>query len=296
MGQQLFATEPVYRDALERCAEILGPKLPEPLLSVITGDRPGLDETMYTQPALFSLEYALAELWRARGVTPSAVLGHSVGEYVAACVAGVFSLEDGLGLLAERARLMQALPKGGGMASVFAPEAPVAEALVGVESQVSIAGLNGPKSTVISGDKAALAKVMEKLAAGGLRAKELVVSHAFHSPLMEPMLDAFERSAERVRFDRPRLTLISNVSGAAAGEEIATARYWRQHVRAPVRFADGVALLAKDFRVFVELGPSPTLITLGKSCVEAKDIVWLSSLRKGRADAEQLAETVAALG
>ncbi len=216
MGQQLYNTQPTFRKALDRCAEILRPYLEQPLLSVLFPE-PGvsspLDETAYTQPALFALEYALAELWRSWGIEPDVVLGHSVGEYVAACVAGVFSPEDALKLIAERGRLMQALPRNGQMAGVFANEAAVAEILAPFRETVSIAGINGPENTVISGALESIHALLEIFAARGIHTQPLNVSHAFHSPLMEPILDAFEEIATSIRFEAPHIPLISNLTG-----------------------------------------------------------------------------------
>ncbi|HEY3997402.1 MAG TPA: SDR family NAD(P)-dependent oxidoreductase, partial [Candidatus Xenobia bacterium] len=237
MGQTLYDGEPVFRAAVDRCAAILAPL---PLLSVLFGETPGIDDTQYTQPALFVLEYALTELWRSWGIVPVAVLGHSIGEVVAAHVAGVFKLEDALALVAARGRLMGALPKGGAMVSVRADEARVRAVLDGV----SLAAINGPQSVVVSGDEAAVVQVAGRLEAEGLETKRLTVSHAFHSALMDPMLVEFERVASSIRYNPPRLPLVSNLTGAPAGDEVATPAYWVRHVREAVRFADGMQTLA----------------------------------------------------
>ena len=173
-----------------------------PLLQVIHAepDDPRLHETRFTQPALFALEYSLAHMWQSWGVEPAALLGHSVGEYVAACLAGVFDLEDGLRLITERARLMQELPRNGSMAAVFADEETVGDALRGLEDRVSIAAVNGPRNVVISGDSETVNEVRETLTGQKIRSKPLQVSHAFHSPLMEPMLDEFAAVAAQIRF------------------------------------------------------------------------------------------------
>ena len=198
MGRQLYETQPTFRAALDACAELLRPYLERPLLSVLYPN-PGvdspLDQTAYTQPALFALEYSLAMLWRSWGVKPAAVMGHSVGEYVAACVAGVFSLADALKLIAERGRLMQALPQIGSMATVFADESRVAAALAPYANDVSIAAINGPQNVVISGATRALQEVLKLLRLAGIKSQPLNVSHAFHSPLMVPILEAFEETA-----------------------------------------------------------------------------------------------------
>ncbi|MCP4082281.1 MAG: acyltransferase domain-containing protein, partial [Planctomycetaceae bacterium] len=196
-------------------------------------------QTAYTQPALFALEYALAELWQSWGIRPDVVLGHSVGEYVAACVAGVFSLEEALQLIATRGKLMQALPVGGAMVAVMAAEKQVHPFVAEHADTVSIAAINGPQNTVMSGDGATIEAIVEALQAAEIRTLPLQVSHAFHSPLMAPMLAEFERAAAQVSYHKPHMPIISNVTGERAGEEMADAAYWLEHVLAPVRFANG---------------------------------------------------------
>ena len=303
MGRQLYETQPVFRAALDRCDEVLRPDLDESLLSALYpksqisgGPSRTIDATAYTQPALFALEVALAELWKSWGVTPSAVMGHSVGEYAAAWVAGVFSLEDGLKLIAARGRLMQALPPGGEMAAVFADEATVAEALAPLADRVSLAALNGPQRVVISGESAALRSVLDQLRARGIKSTALKVSHAFHSPLMDPLLDEFERSAAQVQFAPPKIRLISNVTGQAVTTEVTEPGYWRQHIRATVRFAASIETLRQMGQtIFVEIGPGPTLLGLGQRCLADRAAVWLPSLRPGQADWPTLLASLSAL-
>jgi acyl transferase domain-containing protein/acyl carrier protein len=299
-GRTLYETEPVFRRALDRCEELLRPHLDVPLFSVLwptAGASPLLDETAYTQPALFALQYALTELWRSLGVSPSAVIGHSVGELAAAYAAGVLGVEAAVGLLAERGRLMQALPRGGGMAAIFAPEEEVAAMLGSVSGELSIAAVNGPADTVVSGPGAALDRVLQALAARGVKARRLVVSHAFHSCLMEPMLDAFSAAFDKVELAAPRVPMISNVTGEIVpGEVVVRAEYWRRHVRAPVRFSAGMrALQALGCEVFVEIGPGATLIGLGQRCLPGEVEVWAASMRKGRCERTQLLDAAGAL-
>ncbi|TSC24498.1 type I polyketide synthase [Corallococcus sp. Z5C101001] len=299
MGRKLYESQPVFRESMEQCDALLRPLLERPLLDVLyhaPQAHPLLHQTAYTQPALFAIEYALAELWKSWGIVPGAVLGHSVGEYAAACVAGVFSLEDGLKLIAERGRLMQELPERGTMAAVSASPARVEQALGADRSACAIAALNGPESVVISGSERAVDAVVARLTAQGIRSARLQVSHAFHSPLMEPMLPAFERVLRTVTLSPPSLELISNVGGGVATAEVATAGYWCRHVRQPVRFAEGVqALVQRGFRVFVELGPKPTLSSLGRLCAPDADLLWLASLRQGRHDWQTLLESLGSL-
>lgn len=300
MGRDLFDTQPTFRKALRRCDEILRPYLEQPLLSVLypeSGQSSPLDRTAYTQPALFALEYALAELWRSWGIEPSAVMGHSVGEYVAACIAGVFSLEDGLKLIAARARLMQGLPAGGRMVAVMADESRVASAIAPYHKTVSLACLNGPQSMVISGASSDVEAVLKGFASEGIPFTPITVSHAFHSPLMEPILDEFERVAEEVTFAAPRISLVSNVSGAMArDEEMTDASYWRRHIREPVRFsASMIVLHDQGYRLFMELGPHPILMGMGAQCLSDSTSVWLPSLRRGQKDWQQLLTSLADL-
>ena len=282
MGRELYGAQPAFRDAFDRCDALLRPLLGRSLTDLtFTGDAEALNRTDIAQPALFALEYALARMWAAWGVTPDMVIGHSVGEYAAACVAGVFSLEDGLTLVAERGRLMQALPAGGGMAAVAAAPAIMTEHLAPFAGKLEVAARNGPENLVISGPLAALGELMESLAGTGITVTPLAVSHAFHSHLMEPMLAAFERTVAGIALSPPRLPLISNLTGAPAGVEIATPAYWVDHVRRPVAFADGMETLARaGIRTFLELGPHATLSGMGRACVTGES-VWLPSLRKG---------------
>jgi acyl transferase domain-containing protein/ubiquinone/menaquinone biosynthesis C-methylase UbiE len=300
MGRTLYESQPTFRRALDRCDEILQAHLGRSLLSVLRpgdGDADAINETAYAQPALFALEWALAELWRAWGIQPAAVLGHSIGEYVAACVAGVMRLEDALRLVAVRGRLMQGLPRTGAMAAVTADAERVAAALAGRADRLSIAAVNGPDSVVISGEREALTAVLRMLQAQGVTHQVLAVSHAFHSPLMEPILDAFEREVASVPLAPPTIPLISNVTGeAAVAGDVTTAAYWRRHVREPVRFHDGLrALQRQGCRVFLEIGPTPTLSSLGRRSLGDEAGVWLPSLRRGRDDWEQMLDSLGAL-
>ena len=301
MAHFLYESEPVFREALDRCAEILTPHLERPLLSVLFADEEAanhlVDETAYTQPVLFSVEYALAELWRSWGVEPDVVLGHSVGEYVAACVAGTFSLEHGLRLIAARGRLMQQLPRDGAMAVVFASEERVAATLEPYADRVNVAAVNGPENVTISGAATALEAVVEALEAQGVETRSLTVSHAFHSPLMAPILEPFAAIARTATFHPPRLPLVSNVTGRLFAEgEIPDADYWREHVRRPVRFADGVEALADaGVSIFLEVGPQPHLLGMGRRVLPEAEALWLPSLRRKRADDEVLRESLGAL-
>jgi acyl transferase domain-containing protein len=298
MGRALYETQPTFRRAIDRCAELLRCDLDRPLLSLLEPEAGSLlDQTGYTQPVMFALEFALAELWRSWGIEPAAVLGHSVGEFVAACVAGVFSLDDGLRLIAERARLMQALPPGGVMAAVFATEARVTAALQAYAGRLTIAAINGPESIVISGDEAPLGEVLSQFESEGVKSKLLVTSHAFHSQRMDPMLDRLRQVAATVACSTPRIDIISNLTGQAADQHTyADPEYWSCHARSPVQFARSMKVLAeRGCELFLEIGPSPTLIGMGQRCLAEGDHAWLPSLRPGRDDWQTLLESLAEL-
>jgi acyl transferase domain-containing protein/NADPH:quinone reductase-like Zn-dependent oxidoreductase/NAD(P)-dependent dehydrogenase (short-subunit alcohol dehydrogenase family)/SAM-dependent methyltransferase/acyl carrier protein len=297
LSRNLYETCLPYRAALDRCAALLEPHLDRPLTDLLFSDDPVLlDRTVYTQPALFAVEYALAETWRAWGVTPNVVLGHSVGEYVAATVAGVIDLADALRLIAARGRLMQSLVPGGSMAAVYGPEAVVAAAIAESRLPVSIAAVNGPVQTVISGAVAAVEALGTRLGADGLKVTRLPVSHAFHSALVDPVLAAFEREASGIRFSPPQLRMISNLTGrTATGAEVTRGAYWRDHMRQPVRFADGLAALAETKPgLCIEIGPHPALLSFASAAFGTSAPPLLPSLRRGRPDLEQMLDSLGA--
>lgn len=287
MARELYEAEPVFRQTFDACAASLAAHLDPPLADVLY-PKPGapalLDETTYTQPALFALEYALAQVWRQWGIRPDVVIGHSVGEYVAAALAGVFSVDAGLALIAARGRLMQTLSPEGAMLSVFAPAERVAAALAPAR-EVSVAALNGPRHTVISGNKEAIAQLAARFRAEGIETHPLAVSRAFHSPLMGPMLPEFARLVREVSLAPPQIGLISNLSGDLASDDIATPEYWVRHVREPVSFAPGMDTLARlGVDVFLEIGPKPVLLGMGRQCLPESTADWLPSLRPGQPD------------
>jgi acyl transferase domain-containing protein/acyl carrier protein len=294
MARELFDTHTGFRSAIEDCSALFAPHLALPLVSVMHDARHAerLDQTQYTQPALFALEYALASLWRSWGIEPAVVIGHSIGEIAAACVAGVYSLADAVTLVACRARLMQSLPDGGAMAAVFCGEAQAAAALADLTSSAAIAAINGPGETVVSGTVTAVDEVCRRLAAHDVKTKRLRVSHAFHSPLMNPILDELARTAEGLDASAPRVPVISNVTGEPHlrfdGE------YWRRHAREAVRFAPGLERLVEHgVSVAIEIGPSPVLSGLATRGTAGGTITWLPSLRRGRRDWTQVLDTLA---
>ncbi|WP_292877327.1 non-ribosomal peptide synthetase/type I polyketide synthase [Nostoc sp. NMS1] len=288
MGRQLYDTQPTFRQTLDYCDEILRPYLEKPLLSVLyptSQESSLLDQTAYTQPALFALEYALFQLWKSWGIVPDVVVGHSLGEYVAACVAGVFSLEDGLKLIAERARLIQTLPQNGEMVAVFADEGRIAAIIQPYSQEVVIAAINAPKNIVISGVRQSVEKIIAALETEGIETRRLKVSHAFHSPLMQPILDQFQHIASRIQFQAPCIPIISNLTGQMLPPGyIPDASYWRRHTCEAVRFMVGInTLFEQGYELFLEIGSKPILSTLGKRQQQGT-ATWLPSLVKGQDD------------
>jgi acyl transferase domain-containing protein len=313
MGRQLFDTHPRFRETMRKCDELLKPYLTQSLLSVLyptnqtkanfqelnkTGVIPNnLGETIYTQTALFALEYSLYELWKSWGIEPAFVMGHSIGEYVAACVAGVFSLEEGLRLVAERGRLMQELEGNGAMAAVFTDIVQVEKSIKGYLDEISIAAINSPENVVVSGNRESVHAFLNDLQKEGIKGQLLTVSHAFHSRLVEPILDTFEQVAAKVSYCPPKIKIISNVTGQLVeGMEISCAGYWRRHLREPVLFASSMKKLTElGCNTFVELGPGSTLVGMGRSCIKNNDKHWLTSLNKGRDDWPQMLKSLSTL-
>jgi acyl transferase domain-containing protein len=297
MGRELYAGSEVFREAVERCSlvwkEQTGASLREALYE--RGDE--LKEAQVAQPALFAIEYGLAELWRSWGIEAGLVLGHSLGEYVAGVVGGVLTLEDGLRLVGARAELMDRLAVRGAMRAVAADAERVRGALEGWEGEVAIAAINGPESVVISGAMEGVRAVAQRLEAEGVRTRELAVSHGFHSPLLDPILDEFEERAGRVRYGKPRLRIVSNLTGRVAGaEEMGRARYWREHMRQTVQFEAGLqAALASGCTTFIEIGPQPHLRAMAaKSDGSLTERIKVSMTRSGSPYA-QLCESLAQL-
>ena len=286
MGRQLYDTEPVFQQTLDRCAEILRPE-GIPLLALLypaqgspDAKSSALDQTANTQPVLMAIAYALTQLWASWGVEPHGVLGHSIGEYAAACTAGVLDWEAGLRLMAARGRLMQTLPVGGGMAAIMASPEQITPYLAG---DVVIATENSPTNTVLSGSQTVLAQVLKALEKQGVQAQPLNVSHGFHSPLMEPILSEFETIAQQVSFQVPQMEMVSTVTGQPISAEITQADYWMRHLRQPVKFYQGIErLVASNYDILIEIGPKPTLISLGQGCLPHWQGHWLPSLRPSR--------------
>jgi acyl transferase domain-containing protein/NADP-dependent 3-hydroxy acid dehydrogenase YdfG/SAM-dependent methyltransferase/acyl carrier protein len=301
MGRLLHDTSPVYRETIDRCDAILGAdpagRTLKDVLHGAQGDDALIHQTSWTQPALFAVEMALTQLWRSWGVEPSAVIGHSVGEYAAACAAGVFTLEEGLRLISERGRLMHGLAPGGTMAAVFAPVEDVAAAVAPMADRLAIAAVNAPDSVVVSGDAGAVEALLAGFARRDVQGHRLFISLAAHSPLVDPALDAMEAAARAVPMRAPRIPVAWNLTGGAplpGGAPDAT--YWRRHLREPVRFGDGIARLHREgHRVFVEMGPHPVLVALAQRTLPVEGTRLLGSLRRGHDDWAELTSSLAEL-
>ncbi|VAW96734.1 Polyketide synthase modules and related proteins [hydrothermal vent metagenome] len=282
MGRKLYETQTEFRQVLDECEDLLRPHLDKLLLDVIFNDDDLLHQTRYTQPALFAVEYALARLWMSWGITPTVVLGHSVGEYVAACIAGVMSLADACALISKRGQLMQALPNNGAMAAVFTTQEMVNEKITPYGTRVSIAALNGPEHTVISGEADSIDTLCAEFEQQGIQVYRLQVSHAFHSELMQPMLKEFKAFAGTIKFKMPGINCVSNLTGQLVQDEIMAADYWVEHIISPVQFLSSMQTLESfGTEFYLEIGPQPVLLGMGKRCVQSKNAMWLSSLEQG---------------
>ncbi|PMB07900.1 polyketide synthase, partial [Fischerella thermalis CCMEE 5196] len=309
MGWELYQTAPLFQQTIDKCCELLHPYLDIDLRSILFTTKTQnnsnyelritnyeLSHTLYTQPALFILEYALSQLWLSWGIKPDFLMGHSVGEYVAACIAGVFSLEDGLKLIATRARLMQQLPQGK-MVAVAASASQLENLLLPYHQQVAIAAINAPNNTVISGEPAAIEKIIAVLASQNIQATPLSVSHAFHSPMMEAMLEELEKIAATINFHPPKYPIISNVTGSLINSEISTPEYWCRHIRQPVQFLAGVeTLIQQNCSIFLEVGAKPTLLQMARSITSQADkYLWLPSLQPKQQDWQVMLSSIASM-
>lgn len=302
MGLELYRTEPIFREHIDRCSEILRPYLSFDLRDILYPGEQGveraahmLEQTFITQPALFAIEYALAKLWMAWGVHPVALVGHSIGEYVAACLAGVFSLEDALSLVATRGRLVQELPIGS-MLAVFLSEKELQPFL---GEKLSLAVINGPSLCVVSGDTEVIEDLRKQLSNKNVGCRHLHVSHAFHSKMVEPILDAFAEQVRQVSLNAPRIPFVSNVTGTwITSDEAVNPSYWARHLRQTVRFSDCMQELLKEpNRVLLEVGPGYTLsILAGQHPGKTKGQIVLSSTRHPKKEKSDVAFILDTLG
>jgi acyl transferase domain-containing protein len=298
MGHKLFASEPVFRDALERCAQIIDPLLQRSLISVINDENPEvLQQTQFAQPALFALEYAVFEQWRAWGVEPAMVMGHSLGEYTAAVAAQVLSLEQAAKLVVTRGRLMQSVQKPGGSAAIFASEDFVRPFVEPYLDSVAIAADNAPERVLIAGEQKHLELICDALRAKGVEVRSMMGLVGPHCPLMDPILDTFETIAAMATYNPPAIPIVSTgTARVMTPAEVSNPRHWRDLIRNKVRFREGMQVLHDaGCRIFVEIGPRHTLVRLGEMCLPFPGLTWLASLSKEKHDQEQMLESLGQL-
>ena len=298
MSRALYQSQPVFHQTLDRCATLLQPIVDRPLTDILFtrgAEESVLERTEYAQPAIFALEFALTAQWKAWGLEPAAVMGHSVGEYVAACVAGIFDLEEGLHLIARRGRLMQELAPPGQMAAVAAPGEIVQTTIDKVGPGICIAAFNGPNQTVVSGEADVMERLLEELTAQGIGTRRLNVTRAFHSHLLDPVLEALDAEIGKMSLKTQQIPIASNLVGALADPGLmGSTEYWLRHSRQPVRFAECLTSLhAAGYRHFMEIGPHPVLRFLGQGCIDDPAVVWYHCMTRGSDDRREVVRCLA---
>jgi phthiocerol/phenolphthiocerol synthesis type-I polyketide synthase D len=298
-GRELYETQPVFRAALQRCSSALDGLLDRRLEEILFGESSAvlLEDARHAHPALVALEYALAELWGSWGIAPGALIGYSLGEYAAAVVAAVLSIEDALRMVSKRARLMSEAPGEGAMLAIAAGRETVAQAMALSPGVLCLAAINGPEDLVVSGDKAAITELAESLARQGVSSKLLRLSHGYHSPMMEPVLAPFAEVVRGVTLSVPHLPFASTLEGRLVGEELTRPEYWCRQIREPVAFAKGLEVLREQgHRTYLEVGPSPVLAGIGRRTFPGVDeLCWLPSLRPGVGESEQMLSSLGEL-
>lgn len=289
MGKKLYQSQPLFADVIDRCNAVMQPILGQSLIDILYDEDSDLNETGNTQPALYALEVAMATYWTHLGGSIHGVLGHSVGEYAAAAIAGIFSIEDGAKLIAHRAQLMQNLPAGGSMIAVLSSQSIIEAKLAEWKPDgISIAAFNGPANVVLSGEKDSIKSIKSNFESANIECRELSVSHAFHSHLMDSILKPFRKIASEIQFSDPSIPILSNLTGKENPGEMKSADYWVDHIRKPVQFEVSVlTALQNEYNHFIEVGPKPTLIQLAKSTVAVvnpalanTDTAWIPLMRK----------------
>jgi len=300
MGKELYETQPEFRSALILCDSLFEPYIKQSIISLLYSDldnKMSINQTIYTQAAIFSLEYALLKLWNSWGIQPRAAVGHGIGEYVAAYAAGVFTLEDAIKFVAERARLIQSLPENSIMIAVSSDKEKVEEIIKKYSGLLAISAVNSPENTVVSGKAEILNQILPELELQNLSFKTLNVSNAFHSPMVSDILGELRSTASAINYASPKFSVACNLTGEIAGEkDLTTAEYWIQHTRKTIRFYDSIKCLKNSgYDIFIEIGPTSTLTTYAKQSFMKKTMLCLPSLRKGTKDWESLTHTLGEL-
>ena len=299
MARELFDTNKIFKKNLKECFTISDKYTRLPLEKIIfdTEYYNAINETEFAQPALFIIEYTLANLWISWGIKPEYLLGHSIGEYVAACIAGVFDLESGIKLTSARGKLMQSLPDNGAMVAVFCDYQTLVTKLNISERKISVAAINGPDNIVLSGKKSEVEIIISDLQNLNIEFREMNVSHAFHSYLMDPILDEFKRIASEINYFAPNIPIISNLSGEEiSSTDLLDAEYWKNHIRGSVQFEQGIKQLEQlGCNTFIEIGPHPVLNGMGKKIITDNENLWINSIRRQQGDWESILTNLAQL-
>ena len=293
-GRQLYECEPIFRQALDQCSKALRQFWSKPLKTILWEDERSW-HTVDIQPALFCLQYALGQMWEAWGIRPTAVLGHSLGEYAAACVAGVFGLQDALRLVCLRAELIASLPESGAMLAVLASDDQV-RACLPAGAKIDIAAINGPRQTVVSGPQPAINDFCRVLERRDVRSRLLQTTHAFHSPLIDPILDRFHDGAEKISYSAPAISYLSPVTGDRIGDEVASAEYWRRNLRQTVKFYPASQRLVEaEKTICLEIGAGATLASLLHAAHPDAELVALPGLTGGESEWDQVLDNLGEL-
>lgn len=299
MGRELYETTPVFRTALEQCDRLFRNEIGKSVIESLYAEDAQenlLNEPIYAQPAIFSIEYALSQLWRSYGVHPSLVIGHSIGEYAAACIAGIFTLEDAVKLVAIRAQLMQSVTEKSKMVGILASEEKVQSLIDGYGDTVSIAAVNTPENVTISGSWDSIEEVLKKCKKERIFIEYLPISHAFHSVLMEPYIEKFQENMSGIKFSKPRIPIISTMTGEKVNGEMSDPGYWSTHIRNTVRFYDAMKIVEEQgYSIFIEIGGTATLTGLAAQFISDQNALFLPSLRKDTGAWEQLLSSLSQL-
>jgi amino acid adenylation domain-containing protein len=298
MGMDLYESSDLFKSLMDKCDKLFEEHIGKSIINIIKNDEIQLNNIEYAQPALFALEYSLAKLWLSWGIEPAALIGHSTGEYAAACIAGVFSLEDAIKLVSNRAKLMNNLSHDGMMCAVYSDETTIKKYLDGFKNKVGIATINSSENIVISGDKKTVSKIIYDIEKDSIETKILKVSIASHSPMMEePILEEYLKVVQTVELHEPKYLLMSNISGKPAEiRDITSCDYWIEHVKSTVRYADSLDyLINEEYRIFLEVGPSQILTGIGIQSYPDLEALWLSSFGKDTPEWEHLLLTASEL-